>query len=329
MFKGKPNTKFLFFYIIILYVFAFLFWWSFLLYTKTEQHFSDVSNLRSLEYELYSEKNQIDFFSTEEYKALNENFSRQKLMIITEGVVFFIILLFGIIKLYHSINQELKMARQQKNFILSITHELKSPLSSIKLMNETLIKRDLHKEKQIELLNSSLSEVDRLENLVENILIAAKIENEQFGFNKETLNLSIICKQMANSYKDRTEVNFSSNIQDNIEIIGDKICLNSIISNLIDNAIKYAKGKDVNLQLYKENGKAILKVSDTGKGIPADERNKVFDKFYRIGNEETRAAKGTGLGLYIVKQLTYYHQGKIFINSNKPYGTIFKIVLPL
>ena len=329
MFKDKPNTKFLFFYFIILYVFAFLFWWSYLLYSKTGQHFSDVSNYRSLQYELYSGNNQIDFFSTDEYKELNKNFTRQKFMVITEGLVFFLILIVGVHKLYQSINQELKVARQQKNFILSITHELKSPLSSIKLMNETIKKRDLDKSKQVELLNSSLGEVERLENLVENILIAAKIENDKFGFNKEMNSLSIICRQITNTYKDRKEINFTSNIEDNIEILGDKVYLNSIITNLIDNAIKYAQHNDVSLDLFKENNKAILKVSDTGKGIPPDEKSKIFDKFYRIGNEETRAAKGTGLGLYIVKQLTYIHQGKIYVTDNKPSGTIFKIVFSL
>lgn len=329
MFKDKSNTKFLLFYIVIFYVFAFLFWWSYLLYSKTGQHFSDVSNYKSLQYEVYTGNNQIDFFSTEEFKELDKNFTRQKFMIITEGMVFFAILLLGMFKVHKSFKQEINMARQQKNFLLSITHELKSPLSSIKLMNQTIKKRDLPKNKQVELLDSSLSEVERLENLVENILITAKIDNNQFGFNKEKIDISIICNQMSKNYQNRKDIEFSSNIESNIEIIGDKICLNSIISNLIDNAVKYAHQQKVSLNLIKENNKAVLEISDTGNGIPDNEKPKVFDKFYRIGNEETRAAKGTGLGLYIVKQLVYYHNAKIFVLNNSPKGTVFKIVFPL
>ena len=154
MFKDKSNTKFLLFYIVLIYVFAFLFWWSYLLYSKTGQHFSDVSNYRSLQYQLYTGNNQIDFFSTDEYSELDKSFKRQKIMILTEGLVFFAILLVGMFKVHSSFKQELNMARQQKNFLLSITHELKSPLASIKLMNETIKKRDLDKTKQLQLLNS-------------------------------------------------------------------------------------------------------------------------------------------------------------------------------
>ena len=92
-------------------------------------------------------------------------------MILTEGIVFFIILTLGMVKIFQSFKQEIAIARQQKNFILSITHELKSPLASIKLMNETMRLRALDKEKQNQLIASSLSEVDRLENLVENSLL--------------------------------------------------------------------------------------------------------------------------------------------------------------
>lgn len=325
MFKEKANTKFLLFYIVLIYVFAFLFWWSYLLYSKVEQHYSDAVNYKSLQFEVYQGGQQIDYYATDEFKALDEKFKRQKLMIVTEGIVFFVILIIGMIKIFQSFKQEIAIARQQKNFILSITHELKSPLASIKLMNETLRMRDLDKPKQHKLISSSLSEVDRLENLVENILIAAKIENDKYGFTKESINLSIICNQIFENYKDRKDIELNAVIQDGIYISGDKTCMNSILSNLIDNAIKYAENSEVTIELKQEKNKVLLAVSDTGTGIPEEERSSVFDKFYRIGNEETRKAKGTGLGLYIVKQLVQFQEGKISIEGNNPKGTVFNI----
>lgn len=306
-----------------------MFWWSYLLYTKIEQHYSDVVDYKSLQFEVYNGGNRLDYFLTSEFKEMEGQFNRQKIMIVGEGAVFFIVLSIGMIKIYRSFKQEIAIARQQKNFLLSITHELKSPLASIKLMNETLKIRELPREKEIELLDSSLGEVDRLENLVENILIAAKIENDKYGFNKESICLSTICEQVFISYSKRKDFDLSADIQKEVYINGDKTCFNSILTNLLDNASKYAVNTKVLLQLKKEKNLIVLRIADSGKGILDEEKEKVFDKFYRTGNEETRAAKGTGLGLYIVKQLVDFHHGRIFIKDNEPLGSIFEMSFPV
>tara|TARA_Y100000385_G_scaffold158521_1_gene164354 strand:- start:41 stop:1030 length:990 start_codon:yes stop_codon:yes gene_type:complete len=326
MFKEKAKKKFLLFYVILVYVFAFLFWWNYLLYSKIEQHYADLVKLESLKYQVYEGGTSADFKSTEEFQVLNDKFKRQKVMILTEGIVFFIILTLGMVKIFQSFKQEIAIARQQKNFILSITHELKSPLASIKLMNETMRLRALDKEKQNQLIASSLSEVDRLENLVENILIAAKIENDQYGFTKEALNLSVLSKQIITYYKERKEIDLSADIRDDIFIEGDKTCINSILNNLLDNATKYARNSTVTVTLKQTKNKVELAIADTGPGIPKEEHSAVFNKFYRVGNEETRQAKGTGLGLYIVKQLVQFQNGKVDIEHNLPSGVIFKII---
>jgi two-component system, OmpR family, phosphate regulon sensor histidine kinase PhoR len=325
MFKEKNQTKFLLFYIVIIYVFAFLFWWSYLLYTKTEQHYTDALKYNILKFQVEKKGNTDVYFQTEEFLQLKKKFERQKVMIQMEGAVFFIILLMGMLKIRQSFQQEIAIAKQQKNFILSITHELKSPLAGIKLMNETLKMRELPKEKQHTLINNALSEVDRLESLVENILIAAKIENDQYGFTKEKINLSTICEQVFINYKERKDIQMSASIEEDVYLEADKTCMASILSNLIDNAIKYAENSKVHLSLQKNNQSIQLLVSDEGKGIPDTEKSKIFDKFYRIGNEETRAAKGTGLGLYIVKQLVNFHKGSIEVKNNQPCGTQFII----
>lgn len=320
------STKFIFFYLVILYVFAFLFWWSYLLYDKTEQHYVDTLKYESLKYEFKSNSSDVKFIETEDFQKLFSKFKRQKYMVVMEGTVFFIILLVGMLKIRQSFMKEIEMANQQRNFILSITHELKSPLSSIKLMSETLVKRDLPKEKQNQLLGNSLEEVDRLESLVENVLLAAKIDNNKYGFTKEKQNFSQLLKHLCENFEISKKRNLKMNVEDDIEIVGDKSALASIISNLLENAYKYGpEWPFIEVSLRKKENVILFSVADFGQGIPDKEKQKVFEKFYRIGNEDTRLTKGTGLGLYIVKKIVEFHNGTIKIEDNIPSGSIFKM----
>lgn len=320
---AKGNTQFILFYFLIVYVFAFLFWWSYLLYKKTEQQYLDTIQYKALHHE-FKGSNEISYQKTDEFKETYSKFRRQKIMVIAEGSVFFLILLAGMIKIRNSFVKEVEIARQQRNFILSITHELKSPLSSIKLMNETIKMRELPKEKQNQLIDNSLDEVERLENLVENILLAAKIENNRYGFSMEEQNFSAIVKDICSKFELSKKRNVKATIQDNVVLTGDKSALTSIVVNLLENAYKYApEWPYIEVLLQKKNDKVIFSVADFGNGIPENEKNKIFEKFYRIGNEDTRKAKGTGLGLYIVKQLVEFHCGTIEIKDNVPSGAVF------
>lgn len=322
----KLSSKFILFYFVIIYVFAFLFWWSYLLYDKTEQHYIDTLKYESLKYEFESNSSSVKFTETEDFQKLYSKFKRQKNMVIMEGTVFFLILLVGMLKIRQSFMKEIEMANQQRNFILSITHELKSPLSSIKLMSETLVKRDLPKEKQNQLLGNSLEEVDRLESLVENVLLAAKIDNNKYGFTKEKQNFSHLLKHLCENFEISKKRNLKMNIEDNIEIVGDKSALASIISNLLENAYKYGpEWSYIEVNLRKKESVILFSVADFGQGIKDKEKQKVFEKFYRVGNEDTRLTKGTGLGLYIVKKIGEFHNGTIKIEDHIPNGTIFKM----
>jgi len=322
--QSTNKTQFVLFYIVIVYVFAFLFWWSYLLYKKTEQHYLDTLKYESLKYEFQKGNNNVAFTKSNDFEQLYSKFKRQKVMVIAEGSVFFLILLIGMIKIRNTFVKEVQMAQQQRNFILSITHELKSPLSSIKLMNETIKLRDLPKEKQVQLLDNSLDEVDRLENLVENILLAAKIENNRYGFSMEQQNFSNIVKDICSKFELSKKFNIKMNIDNNVYLVGDKSALISIVVNLLENAYKYAPNCSyTEVTLLNKNNTIIFSVADFGNGIPDAEKNKVFEKFYRIGNEDTRKAKGTGLGLYIVKELIEFHGGTITIKDNIPSGAIF------
>jgi len=213
---------------------------------------------------------------------------------------------------------------------LAVTHEFKSPLAAIKLSLQTLEKHQLDKEQQSKILNRAIMETNRIDVLVENALAAARYEDKSFHLNKEKINLSelveeaITMRQGVNKKNLKTE----GEVQPGIFIHGDSLALQSAVLNLIDNAEKYSpeNGK-IRVQLKERDKHVILSVSDNGPGIPAHERKKIFEKFYRIGNEETRAAKGTGLGLYIVWNVALLHGGKVFIKDNKPHGAVIEMIL--
>jgi signal transduction histidine kinase len=253
-------------------------------------------------------------------------------MILGEGSVFLIILLVGIYFFQRTIKKESEVHQQQQNFLLSVTHELKSPLAAIKLVLQTLVKRDLTKDKRDQLIGNSIEDVGRLDDLVENMLLATRIENNSYSYPKELFDFSELVK----SIYDRAIItsentrNFQQQIEQNISIMGDRFALGSLINNILENAIKYSPaGAAIQVQLYQQSNKIFFLVADQGVGIAESERQKIFQKFYRSGNELTRQNKGTGLGLFIVAQVAKNHQAKVLVSNNQPKGTIFEIIFNL
>lgn len=252
-------------------------------------------------------------------------------MIMGEGSVFILVFTVGAYNLHKSINRERKLAEQKKNFLLSVTHELKSPLASIKLYMETIQKRKLDHSQIMDFTGKCLLDVDRLNDMVENMLLAAKIENSSYTFPKEKFNLSVLVDSVVNRLQinkcDFTQQLINAEIEPKIEITGDKFALTSVVTNLIENAVKYSEPcSEVNVRLLTKEGQVYLMVADHGIGIPDEEKTRIFDRFYRVGSEETRNTKGTGLGLYIVKQVLDKHHASIRVKDNKPAGSVFEVV---
>ena len=253
-------------------------------------------------------------------------------MILGEGSVFLIILLVGIYFFQRTIKKESEFHQQQQNFLLSVTHELKSPLAAIKLVLQTLVKRDLTKDKRDQLIGNSIEDVGRLDDLVENMLLATRIENNSYSYPKELFDFSELVKSIFDRAIITSENtrNFQQQIEDNITIMGDRFALGSLINNILENAVKYSPaGAAIQVQLYQQSNKIFFIVADQGVGIPSSERQKIFQKFYRSGNELTRQNKGTGLGLFIVAQVAKNHQAKVLVSNNQPKGTIFEIIFNL
>jgi two-component system phosphate regulon sensor histidine kinase PhoR len=249
-------------------------------------------------------------------------------MVLGETAVFLFIFFVGAYYLQKAIDQERKLHHRQKNFLLSVTHELKSPLASIKLYLQTILKRELDPAQQKSFLTNSLKDIERLDDLVENMLLATKIESNLYTFPKESFNLS----ELVNSVAGRLQVHTCSSqiiklsVQQGIMLEGDKFALTSVVTNLIENAVKYSPAcAEVLVSLKRSNGQIQFIVADSGIGINDQEKSRIFEKFYRVGSEDTRKTKGTGLGLFIVKQVLDKHQASIKVKNNQPSGTIFEV----
>jgi signal transduction histidine kinase len=286
------KRPFVIFYAIIIYAVAELIWWGYMLVTLQPQRTA---------------------------------------MILGEGSMFVIVFTAGAISLHKSIKKERRLQEQKKNFLMSVTHELKSPLASIKLLLQTIQKRDLTKQQVHDFINKSLLDIERLDDMVENMLLASKIDNRSYTFPKAQFNLSALVDSIVNRLQlnkcDLTQQLINAEIEPKIEITGDKFALTSVVTNLIENAIKYSGPCEVvDVKLYSKDSKIFLEVADHGIGIADTEKHRIFERFYRVGSEDTRNTKGTGLGLYIVKEVLNQHEASISVKDNEPTGSIFEVV---
>ncbi|HET7897196.1 MAG TPA: ATP-binding protein, partial [Flavisolibacter sp.] len=171
----------------------------------------------------------------------------------------------------------------------------------------------------------TLQETLRLDTLINNILISSQLEGHAYRMSKEELDLSDLVRDVVKRFSARyPDRQVQSNVEDDISLQGDPMLLKLLLSNLLENANKYSpKDQSIGLQLSATAGTIRLVVTDQGIGIPDEEKKAVFEKFYRIGNEETRRTSGTGLGLYICKKIARDHNGDIFIKNNQPTGSKF------
>lgn len=253
---------------------------------------------------------------------------RRTIMIIGECSVFLLILIIGIIRIRKSFKRELSFSRNQSNFLLSVTHELKTPLASSRLYLQTLQKHKLPEEKQKDIIEKALQQNDQLEKLINNILNASRLENRRLQLNMEEVNVSKYLHNIVDRYiRQYPSVDFQVNIQEDVTFQIDPFIMETVVNNLMENAIKYTPdepqiGVDLEMSAH-----LIIRVKDNGVGIAADQRKNIFKKFYRLGNEETRTQKGSGLGLFIVSEFLRLHNGSIKYIANKPKGSIFEITI--
>jgi signal transduction histidine kinase len=317
----KLRRATVFFWILLLYIVAALVWW----FVSLERQNAAMYELKKEEITNSAfDKNSLQFKTA--LAAVEDQQRRNTIKYISEGAIFLLIIIIGAILMYRLVLRQFQVQHQQQNFMMAITHELKTPISVARLNLETLQRHALNEEKQKKLIQSSLQETMRLDTLINNILVLSQIDAGSYPSSKEELDFSDLVSDVLHQFKNRyPDRKLFTEIEQDVDVDADPILLKLLVSNLLENANKYSeKCTAITCKLTKTNG-IKLEVKDEGAGISEEEKKNIFQKFYRIGNEQTRKTQGTGLGLYLCKKIAAYHQADIYVTDNQPRGSIFTV----
>jgi len=321
-YKSKKITKiFIIYWILLLYVIAALVWWFVALSQQNER----MTTLK------IKEITKTDSAYQKKYDAILSAKKRKEAQYIGEGAIFLLLISAGAIFIFRAVKAQLKTTEQQKNFMMAITHELKTPIAITKLNLETLQKRKLETSQQEKLINNTLQEANRMNALCNNLLLSYQMDSHVYQMTSEKFNLSELLSLCVKDFAERFPLkNISTSIDHNIFLEGDSFLLQMTINNLIENAIKYSpKESPIFILLKNMKITCSIEIQDQGNGISDIDKIKVFEKFYRTGTTATQKSKGTGLGLFLVKRIILAHKGTVSIKDNNPHGSIFNIQLPI
>jgi len=310
----KIQRVFIVYWIMLAYIIAALVWW----YIALSRQANQVAMLKIRE---------VSSAQSSQINTINAERKRKIAQYLGEGATFLLLIVTGAVFVYRAVRRQLQLSQQQQHFMIAITHELKTPIAVAKLNLETMQLRKLDEQQQQKLLQNTLQETNRLNDLCNNMLLSSQIEAGGYRMIKEEIDLSKLVRNCINDYLIRYPgKHMKIDINDGHTITGDGLLLQIVVNNLLENAIKYSpKESKVQVKLY-EKGKILrLEVTDEGPGISDNDKKKVFEKFYRLGNEATRRAKGTGLGLYLTRRIIREHHGQIFITDNAGTGSTFVI----
>ncbi|MBX2983754.1 MAG: ATP-binding protein [Flavobacteriales bacterium] len=316
MARPAPRTPVLLFGFLVLYILLQSAWWMWLLLSKDRDIFA-------LQEQLITEG---------VMPHLPIRLPKHTLMMVVgEGLVFLVLLLLALWITFRTLRHELSLARQQRDFLMATSHELRTPIAALKLHLQTLQRPNLDPEHRELLARNARSDVERLHGLAEQILLASRLEEHAVpptlvpvDLVKETREL---LDEARSSYgrDHRIEVL----LPPELILMTDALAFRSILGNLLGNACKYApKGSTVEVRLVAKDRTVQLGVTDNGPGIPEEDRQRMFGKFYRGGNEATRNEKGTGLGLFIVSRLLEDLGGRVEYRSVLPHGSTFTAIFP-
>lgn len=255
-------------------------------------------------------------------------------LVFVGGIILIVGLAFILTLIFRNFTVQLRITKLYDNFIANITHELKSPLSSIQLYLETLKSKSVPKEKQAEFIGMMIKDSERLQKLINSILEISQLESKRISHDYRVYNADEIFPKMIESSRDQcrlseSEVTFEG--RTDCRCVLDKNAMQIVFDNLVDNAVKFSMGKPfIKVNIFRVQSKIFILFCDRGIGIDAQDQKKIFQKFQRIYNNTIPNVKGTGLGLYWVREILKQHGGKISVSSdglNK--GSCFKIELPV
>lgn len=318
IFKAK-GLKFitLAYWFVLLYIIAALVYW----FISLENQNSRMTTL------LLSELKHDDPGYYEKAASILDARKRKTTQYIGEGSTFLVLILIGAVFVFRATRRQIRLSMQQQNFMMAVTHELKTPIAVARLNLETLQRRKFDEQQQQKLLGITLQEVNRLNSLCNNILLASQLDAGEYKISRTEVNVTDLSKRVVADYKVRYPAReIQGSYEENLVVTGEELLLEMLMSNLIENALKYSpKNTTVKIALFRKNNAIQFSVTDEGPGIAEEEKDKIFDKFYRVGNEATRTSKGTGLGLYLCKKIAKDHNGNISVVNNDERGATFTV----
>lgn len=273
---------------------------------------------------------------TPEHKAnLDHEARKTTYMFAAESGFFFLIIMAGAFLIYRTLYRSEELKYRQQNFIHSVTHELKAPLASIRLYLETIMTGTLSAEKQADVFPKMIEDCTRLEGLIDNVLEAGHFSKAGYKLKLSPTDLSSDLDEYLNEQEvtaTRYQGRFRREISEGIKIKSDYQAMRRAVTALVDNGFKYSPNdrRLLTVSLKVSGNQALLRVSDNGIGIDQSEMANIFKRFYRVGDENSRNYKGSGLGLFLVREIVEAHGGQVTVASDGlDKGSVFTITLPL
>lgn len=315
--KHRLNIATTVYWVLLAYIIALLTWWFIALQSQ---------NKKMTDYRLQELKMDSPLYERQVQEIQKEQ-ELETARNVGEGSTFLILILVAAIYVYREVRRQIRLQLQQQNFMMAVTHELKTPIAITKLNLETLQKHRLDEQKQQKIIQTSLQELGRLDTLANNILIASQLEGGGYHQEKEELDFSALVTQTVLHGRQRfPDREWKTQIEPDLSLIGDTLLLQLLVNNLEENALKYSPRTGViTVSLEKKGTHVVFSVKDEGPGVSDEEKKKVFNKFYRSGSEKTRTAPGTGLGLYLCRKIAEDHRASIKVTDNSPVGSIFTV----
>lgn len=260
------------------------------------------------------------------------------LFTLISGLILLVVVSVGMSMIFIYLTRQVQLTRLYDNFIANVTHELKSPLASIQLYLETIRTRNVNPERQNDFFGLMLKDVDRLNRLINSILYMSGLESKKTAmryphdyhiYNAETIIPELISESAAQQKIPEEAMEISGNLP--CRCVIDRNWMRIVFDNLFDNARKYSpQTLKLTIKLSCKQQRILIEVIDQGAGIPLTQVKKIFNKFYRIDREDSPSVKGTGLGLFWVRQIIKNHGGKVSASSKGlNQGTTFRIELPV
>lgn len=266
---------------------------------------------------------------------MEDEFDSRIKMFVSEGSFFTLIILLGATFIYRTLRRSEELKAQQQNFIQAVTHEFRTPITSLRLYLETLQTGKVNPEKTAEIIPRMINDTNRLEDMIDNVLQAGHFSKSDYSLKLKKTNLSNDLGEYLDSiepYLVQNKGKLNRNFQSDIFVHTDYHALGRAVRALVDNAMKYSnpENKSISVILSADRRNAAIQIVDNGVGISSSEISKIFDRFYRIGDEMTRTVNGSGLGLYLVRQIVDAHKGTVTASSKGTnMGSKFVITLPI